>query len=185
MIGRILPVLLIVISLGLFFGYINPTYTQKVLPLRAEIKQYDNALAAAKDFHEKEAQLATERSAIPADAITRLEAFLPDGVDNVQLILDLNALAAKSGVQLSNFDIKGELRPESSSTGMLALESGSKRVDAIELSAKAVGSYSAFRLFLSGLERSLRPMDVVQMDLSAAASGVYTYNMTIRIYWLH
>lgn len=185
MIGRFLPVLLIVISLGLFFGYINPTYVEKVLPLRAEITQYDNALAAAEDFHNKEVQLATERSAIPAESIERLETFLPDGVDNVQLILDLNALAAKSGIQLSNFDIKGDLRPESSGTGILALESGSKRVDSIELSVKAVGSYSAFRLFLSGLERSLRPMDVVQMDLTAAASGVYTYNMTLRIYWLH
>jgi hypothetical protein len=186
MISRILPVVLLVISLGLFFGYINPTYSQKVLPLQAEITQYDNTLAAAEDFNQKEAQLATERSALPADAIERLENFLPDGVDNVQLILDLNALAAKSGIQLSNFDIKGDIRPnESSKTGALSLESGSKRVDSIDVSVKAVGSYSAFRLFLAGLEKSLRPMDVVQMDLSSAASSIYTYNITLRIYWLH
>lgn len=189
MITRILPVVLLLVSIGLFFGYINPTYSQKVLPLQAEIKQYNNALAAAEDFNAKEAQLATERSSIPADAITRLETFLPDGVDNVQLILDLNALAAKSGVQLSNFDIEGEGgggKPAMSGAGgALALEAGSKKVDSLDISVKAVGSYGAFRIFLTGLEKSLRPMDVVQMDLTGAANGVYTYDITIRIYWLH
>lgn len=189
MITRILPILLLLISLGLFFGYINPTYTTKILPLQAEIKQYDSTLAAAADFNKKEAELATDRSAIPADAIHRLGTYLPDGVDNVQLILDLNALAAKSGVQLSNFDIKGNILPttadETKANATLPLESGSKQIDSIDLSVKAVGTYSAFRTFLDGIEKSLRPMDLVQMNLTSTATGVYSYDMTFRIYWLH
>ena len=80
MIGRLLPVVFIIIAIAIFAGYINPTYTSKILPLQSEIAQYNSTLGAAADFNKKEAELAADRAAIPADAITRLESFLPDGV---------------------------------------------------------------------------------------------------------
>ncbi len=183
-----MPIVLILIAIGLFVGYINPVYTTKIVPLQSDIKQYDSTLAAAADFNTKEAQLATERNAIPADAIHRLETYLPDGVDNVQLILDLNALAAKSGVQLSNFNIRSSTNASPSIADInnqLPLQSGNKQRDSLDLTVKATGSYAAFRTFLTGLEMSLRPMDLVQMSLTDSQTGVYTYDMTLRIYWLH
>ena len=98
MISRTLPVILIIISIGLYFTYIGPTYTQKILPLKEEISRSTTALAAADDFKQKEAQIATQRASIPQDGITKLLAYLPDGVDNVQLVLDLNGLATRSGI---------------------------------------------------------------------------------------
>jgi hypothetical protein len=183
MITRILPILFIVIAVGLFFVYINPVYTKKVLPLRQEIQAYNATLAAAADFNNKEAQLARDRSSIPADSITKLEAYLPDGVDNVQLILDLNALAARSGVQLSNFNIRSA-GSDNMSGNELVSGGGGKAVESLDLTVKAVGTYNGFRTFLSGVERSLRPLDLVQMTLSDSATGVYSYDMTFRIYWL-
>ncbi len=183
-----MPIVLILLAIGIFVGYINPIYTGKILPLQAQIKQYNSTLAAAADFNKKEAELATARNAIPADAIARLEAYLPDGVDNVQLILDLNALAAKSGVQLSNFDVKSSAAVTSAtnqSTGAVPLDSASKPTDSIDVTVSATGTYSAFRAFLDGIERSLRPMDVIQLSLTDSATGVYTYSLTFRIYWMH
>ncbi|MGE5541061.1 MAG: hypothetical protein ACM3TU_02130 [Bacillota bacterium] len=188
MIGRILPIVLILVSLGLFAGYISPTYNGKIVPLQQQITQFNRTLVAAADFNQKEAQLASDRSAIPSDALKRLESYLPDGVDNVQLILDLNALAARSGVQLSNFDIDTKSSTEGtdqSSNGQLPLESGAKPTDSLDLTVKATGTYGAFRTFLGGVEKSLRPLDLVQMSLNDSESGVYTYELTFRIYWLH
>ncbi len=186
MITRILPALVLLIAIGLFFGYISPTYATKIEPLQGQIKQYNSTLAAAADFQKKEAQLAADRNAIPADAIARLETYLPDGVDNVQLILDLNALAAKSGVQLSNFDIKTDTTTSSDgAAGQLPLDANNQKVDSLDLTVKAVGTYGAFRTFLNGVEQSLRPMDLVQLDIENSPTGVYNYDMTFRIYWLH
>jgi hypothetical protein len=188
MIGRILPVILLLIALGIFVGYINPAYTKGILPLQSQIRAYDSTLAAAADFNRKEATLASERNAIPADSIARLYAFLPDGVDNVQLILDLNALAARSGIKLSNFDIKtnSPSSPGSNqSAGALPLQSGAKATEFLDVTVKATGTYGAFRTFLHGVELSLRPLDLVQMSLGTSANGVYTYDLTFRIYWLH
>ncbi len=187
MINRILPILIIVIAIGAFVGYIQPTYSKGVVPLQAQITQYDNTLTAAEDFNRREAELATQRNAIPQDAVARLVAFLPDGVDNIQLILDLNALAGRSGLRLSNFDIKGgDTGTESTPvSGTSPLESASSLVEHIDISFVASGTYSQFRTFLDGIERSLRPLDVVQLTITDAPSGIYTYNLTLRIYWLH
>lgn len=189
MIGRILPIIIILISIGLFVMLINPIYTQEILPLQAQVKQYDSALKAAADFNQREIALANERNVIPADSINRLETYLPDGVDNVQLILDLNALAARSGVQLSNFDIRDGAAPAASATtqsGALSAGAvGNQLTDSLSLSVKATGTYSAFRTFLTGVESSLRPLDLVDMTVVDSATGVYTYTMTFRIYWLH
>ena len=191
MISRALPVILIIIAVGLYFTYISPTYTQKILPLKEEIARSDAALAAAEEFKQKEAQITTERSAIPADGIARLQAYLPDGVDNVQLVLDLNALASRSGIALSNFKIKDNSVTSvangqpNQQPGQQVLSTNGKVSDSLDLSVTATGTYSAFRSFLFGIEHSLRPLDITEMKVSDSKTGVYSYDMTIRIYSLH
>lgn len=179
---KLIPIALILAAGSVFFGYVNPAYSGSVKELRSEIKSYDGALAAAKDFQEKEAALIAEQSAIPEEGRARIEAFLPDGVDNVQLILDLNSLATRSGVRLSNFDVD---LPEEVvyAEGAIPLESEGP-VESLDITVTAVGSYSAFRTFLSGIEWSLRPMDLVGLSIEDSDTGVYTFNMVLRIYWL-
>lgn len=200
MITKLFPILILLGALGIFIGYVHPTYTGKVAELSTEIKNYDAALESAKQFKLKEVQLSAERAALSAEQITRLEAFLPDSVDNVQLILDLNSLAARSGVQLSDFDIKDSDSESTQSqaggpvlvagdasmppsSGALPL-SGQKPVDSLEISVTADATYASFRTFLAGVENSLRPLDIVELSLKDAESGIYTYQITFRLYWL-
>lgn len=186
MISRLIPILLVIAAGGLFFGYIQPTYSGSIATLSAENKSLDTALQAARDFKEKEVALTRERSTIPADQLERLNAALPDSVDNVQLIVDLNSLAARSGVELSQFSVSGEdsaAGDAAAATPDSVFTSG-ESTDSLEVSVSATGSYEAFRVFLNGLEKSLRPLDVVELSVQDSATGVYTYTMTFRIYWL-
>lgn len=180
--SRILPTVLILIAIGLFFGYVNPTYSGKIAELRAEIQSYDDALSAAEAFRDKEGQLMAERGSLPAEGLERVETFLPDGVDNVQLILDLNALASRSGITLSNFDIERREEP-TNQNGSLPLQSEGP-IDSLDLSVSATGTYASFKAFLEGAEWSLRPLDLVELQIQDSQSGVYLYTMTFRIYWL-
>lgn len=185
MISRIIPLLLVIAAAGLFFGYVQPTYSGSIATLTAENKNLDIALQAARDFKEKEVALTRERNVIPADQLARLESALPDSVDNVQLIVDLNSLAARSGVQLSQFGISGgdAAGDAAAATPDMALSSG-EPTDSLEVSVSATGTYASFRTFLDGIEKSLRPLDVVELSVQDSATGVYTYSMTLRIYWL-
>lgn len=179
MMNRLVPVVLLLAAFGLFFGYIHPTYTDTIASARAEIRSYESALAAAEAFSRKESELLAERNAIPGDGLARIEAFLPDGVDNVQLIVDLNALADRSGVRLSDFDVAAPEEGGDDSFGTPA-----SPVDSLLLSVSAAGTYDAFRTFIEAAERSLRLLDVVELSVDDAPTGVYTYVLTFRMYWL-
>ena len=202
MIQRLFPVVLILVAIGLFFTYTSPTWSGPVAESKGIIRSYDSALAAAKEFQRKEAQLAMEREALPVEGLERLSALLPDNVNNIQLILDLDALAARAGVQLSDFSItegnsgqssveQGVMSPGGAGSAPVAqspnsgleLESTSP-VDSLEITVTAVGTYTAFRNFLESAEKSLRLLDVVGLVISSDDSGVYTYDVTFRIYWL-
>lgn len=195
--SRLLPIIALLFAIALFFLYIKPTYSGSVHDTSQQIASFDQALAAADRFQQKETQLTQARAQIPADSLSRLSEFLPDGVDNVQLILDMDALAARSGITLSDFNTQDSSGSGSSpttngstpastlpSSPSLSLTSSSA-IDSLNLTFKATGTYSSFRTFLAAMENSLRPLDVVNLDVTEADNGVYTYGMTVRIYWLH
>jgi hypothetical protein len=199
--SRLLPLLALIFAIALFFLYIRPTFSGPIADTRAQIASYNDALTAASRFQQKEAQLTQQRAQIPADSLARLSDFLPDGVDNVQLILDLDALAARSGVTLSEFNTVGSDSTGSTATnaapaagpastpatiptlGTQSLAGGSP-TDSLSLTFKATGTYPAFRSFLAGMENSLRPLDVTDLQVTESDTGVYSYALTVRIYWL-
>jgi hypothetical protein len=190
MTSRILPVLLILIAVGLLLGYVRPTYAGPVTVLGQRIASYDAALAAADAYDAREAELARQRDQLPQNELARLESFLPDGVDNVRIILDLTALASRTGVSLSDFTVAesaptapADAMPADAPSPLGGFHNGSL-VDSVDLSVTATGTYHAFRSFLDGIESSLRPMDVVRLDVKGSATGVYVYSVTLRIYWL-
>ncbi len=182
MISRLFPVVLILIAIGLFFAYINPTYSGNVQTLRTEIRGYDAALAAADVYTKKAAMVSEAKANLPEGALERLESFLPDGVDNVQLIVDLDALAKRSGITLSGFDVASP-DEQATSGDSLSLEAEGA-VESLDIRVKAVGKYDSFKTFLASAERSLRLLDLVELDLDDSETGIYTYNLTFRIYWL-
>lgn len=186
--SRVLPFIFLIAAGAIFLGYIHPTVTGAIASTNTEIKSYDSALAAAAQFEQKQAELETARAALPPDGMARLNGFLPDGVDNVQLILDMDALASKSGLKLSDFTTSESSKP---TTGF-AVDTGADQTaldtntpyDSLDLSMSGSGSYTAFRSFLAGVETSLRPLDLVEFSLTDSSTGVYTYKMTYRLYWL-
>jgi len=164
--------------------YVSPTYKNKIMPLQEDIQKSEAALAAARDFTEKEAQIATQRASIPQSDIEKLQKYLPDGVDNVQMVLDLNSLASRSGITLSNFGIKENRQSSDNPEDSLMTIQNGKKTDSLDLSVTATGTYASFRTFLYGIEHSLRPLDINQILVSDSKTGVYTYDITFRIYWL-
>jgi len=191
--NRIAPLVIIVLAIAAFFGYIRPTWDGDIAATRQQITDYNNALDAAARFKEKEAALEAERDKLPPDQLARLDAFLPDSVDNIQLILDLNALASRSGLTLSNFTTSnvpnansgpGSANPTPEG-GDGAIGAQANPVDSLTISFTGQGTYNAFRTFLAGIEQSLRPLDLSTLVVANSDTGVYSYQITLKFYWLH
>lgn len=188
MIARLFPLFVLLVALGLFFGYINPTWTGSIAATSAEVASFDRAITAAHSYQQKENELIAKQNSIPEEDRARVKAFLPDGVDNVQLILDLDSLAKRSGIELSNFETNTSDKTKSNSTdesGALALEDAkASPAGTITFSMTATGTYQSFRVFLEGVEKSLRPLDLIDLSIKTSQTGIYTYDMTFVIYWL-
>ncbi|MCR4333986.1 MAG: hypothetical protein NUV60_03180 [Patescibacteria group bacterium] len=181
---RILPLGALLVAAGILFVYVGPTWSGSIAATKASIAFDDQALAAANQYAKQQNQLASERNNIDPTNLERLTSFLPNSVDNVGLILDLNALAARSGLSLSNIDvISGTANGNSSATQTLPV-AGSTPVGSVDLSLSAIGTYAALQAFIIGTERSARLLDVRFIDVDGSDTGIYSYRMTLRLYWL-
>lgn len=183
---RIFPVLVLLAALGIFFGYVSPAWSGSIAATKAAIAGDDQALAAASEYTAQQNELTSARNAIDPANIARLTAFLPDSVDNVGLILDLNALAARSGLSLSNIDVMMDTQgaADSSTSGNAGIGAANP-ISSVDLSLFAIGTYPAMQAFLTGVEKSERLLDVRDIAVKGSDTGVYSYQMTLRLYWLH
>jgi Tfp pilus assembly protein PilO len=184
--SRIIPLIALIIAACIFFMYINPTWSGSIAAAKAAIASDDQALVTASQYTAQQNELASARDAINSADLARLNIFLPNSVDNVGLILDLNALAARSGLSLSSIDVAGNTTASSSaSTASGALPTAvTNSVNSVDLSLSAVGTYASLQNFLQGVEKSVRILDVRDIVVSGSDTGVYTYHMTLRLYWL-
>lgn len=176
--SRALAFLSLIIAIGVFFGYVSPTWNGSIATLSSAIASDNQALTAANNYAARENQLASAENAIDPANLAKLDAFLPNSVDNVGLILDLNALAARSGLSLANVDVTN---PQTASQSAGAPESP---VGSVDLTLSAVGTYAALGQFLSGVEASARLLDVRDLTVKGSDTGVYSYQMKLRLYWL-
>lgn len=183
---RIIPLFAFMIGLGIFFSYVRPTWSGAIAETKVAIVAADQALTAASTYISQQNTLATAQNAIEPANLDRLSTFLPDSVDNVGLILDLNALAARSGLSLSNVDVSANAAANTATSpapGALPA-ARTNPVGSIDLSLSAVGTYAALQTFLTGVEKSQRLLDVRDIVVRGSDTGVYNYQMKLRLFWL-
>lgn len=184
--SRILAVVAFAVALGIFFFYINPTLSGPIASAKLDIASDENALAAADTFTAQVKKLSDAQKAVGPANIARLELLLPDSIDNVGLIIDLNALAARSGLHAANIDV-APVAKASDAAPANAADTGSVSAgpyQSLSFTLSALGSYTALKTFLSSLEKSQRLLDIQDLTVQGSDTGIYTYTMNIRLYWL-
>jgi Tfp pilus assembly protein PilO len=181
MMHRVLPLLALIFAVAIFFLYINPTWTGSLATVKAQIAQDNQSLDMISAYTKQETALTNARNAMDQTSLDRLQSFLPDSVNNVAIILDLNALAARSGLSLKSINVTQSDAADGTSDASGASFSPTGSVD---LSLAASGTYSSILSFLQGVELSERLLDLRDVKISGSDTGVYDVGMTIRLYWL-
>lgn len=178
----LLPVLFIVIAGGIFFGFINPTYTS-LKALKAEEATYDGALSRSRELQSVRDKLLARYNTFSTNNLARLSKLIPDNIDNVRLILDLDGIAAGYGMHVRNVSLDANAS-QASRTAQGQVGPGDARYDYVTLSFTVSGTYDTFRAFLADLESSLRLVDVSGISFSSTPTGLYEYTVGIKTYWL-
>lgn len=181
--SRLLVVVSFVVSLAIYFGYVSPTWSGSIAETKAAIAADDKALTAAADFATHQKDLIDARAAMSPEDLKRLTTMFPDSVNNIGLILDLNALAARSGVSITAIEMTNPASSATDNQGVVPSDIVTPE-QSLDFTLTAVGSYSAFKTFLAGIEKSERLIDIRDLNIKGSDTGVYTYLLKLRVYWL-
>jgi len=208
-----MPIILIGISVTVFVMFSNPIYTQ-IGELRAQSVSYDEALKNSKTLENERDKLTAKDNAIDPDNKIKLQKLLPDNVDNIRLILEIEQIGLPYGMALK--DVKYNATPDKEKTtaanpagaavvgGAGAGDAENKEYGSWDLEFSTSGTYDNFLNFVRDIEQNLRIVDissiVFEVDTKDAVkdSGInktdktdaaslpptYKYDFKIKTYWL-
>ena len=174
----VIPILLFVASGILSFAY-SADVIRGVNDLRVQKAEIDNALLQGAQLEQVKSQKLTSFNDITPENRNRINKFLPDNIDSVQLIIDINEIAARRGLTIRNISVKVE---DSSAEGTVGPDNRDFGLASLSFSVSA--PYDLFKLFLADIEDSLRLIDIMSLSFTAGDRDLYEYNLDIKTYWL-
>ena len=183
----IFPIILVALSVGLFIKYINPTY-HSISGLQTTKAAYNEALNNSQEFVKKRDELASKYANLSQTDRDRLQKLMPDNVDNIRLIIDIQKIASQYGMlprDISFDPVASNGQPTGQQLSPSQLQEANKDYGTFALSFSVNGTYGNFLGFLGDLEKSLRIVDIQSITFSADATGTtYKYNFKVQTYWL-
>jgi len=174
------PSILIIVSIVLFFVYIDPVYTE-IKSIKEEKALYDEALNKSKELRQIRDSLLTKYNSFSEENLSRLKKMIPDSVDNVRLIMDIDSIASSHGITISAVNVG----VGNGSDSRIGSDTG-ENYDFVTLDLSVLASYDDFIAFIGDLKDSLRLVDIPSISFVVPTPylDIYKYNLTIKTYWL-
>ena len=191
----ILPIILIGVAIAGFFTFTNPFY-ENVLIEREQVASYNEALDNSKALEAERDKLTQKYNSFDPENLSKLQKLLPDNVDNIRLILEIEKIASPYGMVLKDvkYDATSKDTPISQTAGttQAVKNSTGKDYSVWNLEFSIQGTYNNFTNFVKDLENNLRIVDISSIQFSSnAGAGIspslsesYKYNFKIKTYWL-
>jgi Tfp pilus assembly protein PilO len=151
--------------------------------LDASIKKTEGLL----ETHNK---LLAKYSEISPENIARLNKILPERIDVVRMIMDIDSLTTKHKIFIKSFEIPELDSPKKLKTkAPVTPEEEQSAVDSAILTVECTGDYHDLKAFLREIESSLSLTDVVSLDIATAdltrpgAVRELTFKVGLQTYW--
>jgi len=190
----ILPIIFVGVAITGFFILTNPLY-REILEEKKQIASYGEALNNSKALEAERDKLTQKYNSFNPEDISRLQKLLPDSVDNIRLILEIEKLASPYGMVLK--DVKYNVLAKDAALLQAAVIKGGKNLlgknySVWDLEFSAQGTYNNFLSFVKDLENNLRIVDIHSVQFSSAGNTglnpsvpvAYKYSFKIKTYWL-
>jgi Tfp pilus assembly protein PilO len=167
----ILAIIMFIGAGALIFAYVSPAYTdaQKV---KEEVAIYQQALEKATEVQNLKRGLLAKLNDFSGANVERLEKMLPDHINNVRLVLDLDGMATARGLSLSTVAVQREGSAEdpkkSGGVSLAGAVQQQRKYQSVVLQFSVVATYSDMISFMRDIERSLRLVDLVTLGIGPA-----------------
>lgn len=198
----IIPVILILISVAGFFQFSKPFFND-VNVSRAEVASLNEALSNSKAIESERDKLVMKFNSMSPEDLKKLEVLMPNNVDNIRLILEIEKIASPYGMALKDVKYNTEEKDTKEKTNGAKILKQASEVNRgygdWDLEFSTEGSYSNFTNFIKDLEKNLRIVDVLSVEFSSTegealgGKGIvlntqskdsYKYKFKIKTYFL-
>ncbi len=153
------PMLVIAVSVGVYFYVIDPRY-KNIAQQLAQERVIEGFIIDANDAKNLLDKVIADHRSFPPDADHRLNVLLPDTIDPARLIIDINAVASRHGLAVGSPAVL---------LGAANAEEPNRLLEH-EVSFKIVATYSTFRKFLWDVESSLAIRDFNAVSFASTAA---------------
>ena len=188
----ILPIIIIGVAITGFFMLTTPLY-HEVSVLKSEVASYNEALDNSKALENERDRLTKKYNVISLEDLEKLKKLLPDNIDNIRLILEIEKVASPYGMVLKDVQYSSDDKDTPNSEviqGGTAIGAAQKPFGTWNLKFSVSGTYNDFMNFTRDLENNLRIVDISAVTFSSDTDaktnprGVYNYTFDIKTYWL-
>lgn len=175
---NITPIILILASIGIFFGFVKPQYSKAKIYVK-ELETYQKTLDQAKELDQKVKTLEGQIATFDKEDLEGLEKMLPERISDVDLIIEINNIASNFGLGIKDISID-----KAASEDVATAKQANESFNTVDFSFGVTTSYQTFLTFLEGLEKSLRLVDVVSVTFAPGEGELYTFKVSLRTYWM-
>lgn len=175
-----MPLIFILVSVGVFIFFVDPQYNE-IKEINKTIEENRDLIELAEELRRERDTLQEQYNNISSQDREKLLKILPDTVDNVRLILDINNIAEDFGIAITNIGVQGN--EEQQGGGSLTDKSG-KNYGTIGITFSVSARYDVFKQFMQKLENSMRLVDIESFSVSTGDGVFYNFNVSMNTYWL-
>lgn len=161
--NSILGLLLLFAAIGIFWSWTLPMIDE-VKALKADKKAFDVVLEASKELLGARDKLIGQFNSISASDLERFYKIVPVKPESDKLMVELADVAAAAGGIVKQFQ-------NNEADGVIDAQIG------------FYGTYEGFRGFLDSLQKSLRLIDVDQIDFSSDGEKAYDFSIKVKSYY--
>lgn len=195
-------IILIIAAIILFVFFTKPKLAE-LKTTQVEVEKLNVARENAKNLETRINQLIEVKNKITAQDIEKIEKMLPNNVENVKLIIDfdkmLQAMVEERGTlrlykstDVTDTGVKkiSIENPKITPGGLIETNFDSTKLGVVSFTFSVSLTYEDFLEFLRRIEYSTRIMDIESItfssptDQSGGANPVYTFNVSLKTYWL-
>jgi len=180
----IFPLIFFGTALLLLFTVVKPLYLD-VQVLGESDSQYEDALTRSQELQNLRERLTTKYQDLSSEDVSRITNLLPDNIDNVRLILDVDDIARANRMRISGISVSVVDNNGTGGRGGSATTASQMAYEKMTLTFNTEAPYATFLMFLADLERSLRLVDISELDIKEIeGENNLSYTISLQSYWL-
>lgn len=184
----IYPIIFFALTVFGFFWYLQPTYAE-IQTLQGQISSYDETLSQVDQLQTELNNQLEKRDSISNQQLQQLNRLLPETVDTVRFLIELDQIAAQHGMSVDDVSFSGAPTRFGGSGGNNS--GAASGYNSLEASFSVSGSYTDVQNLMRDIERSSRLLDITNFSLTVPGDGgeeslrigSNEYQFTLRTYW--